>query len=52
VLDVEFTQQRRQPCEVLRLRVRNDVEVLGRAYVPVHTDGDPADDYEPDLGLS
>jgi hypothetical protein len=52
VLGVEFTQQRRQPCEVLGLRVRDDVEILGRAYVPVHTDGDSADDYEPDVGLS
>jgi hypothetical protein len=33
-------------------RPAGDVEVLGRAYVPVHTDGDPADDYEPDVDFS
>jgi hypothetical protein len=52
VLCFEVAQQRRQPCEVLGLGVRNDVEVLGRAHIPVNADGDPADHYEPDVSLS
>ena len=49
VLSVDGFEQMGESFEVLGIWVRNDVEILGRAYEPVHAYRDASDDYEPNV---